>query len=83
MNAAGRHIRVCWELLGWLCGTREAFSVEEALSQGMGDELKFVRVINVLVGVLVGIPDGWDNPGGSVNILLVVRHRNTMQTDSG
>lgn len=32
--------------------------LEEALSQGMGDELKFVRVINVLVGAVVGIPDG-------------------------
>lgn len=80
----GGTFRVHWELLGLLCGIREAFPVEEALSQGMNDEPTFVRLIMCWLVVMGGgIPDGWDNPGGSVSIPLVVRNRNTKQTDLG
>lgn len=45
----GRAFRVHWEPLRWLCGIREVFSVEETSSQVENDELKFVRLINVLI----------------------------------
>lgn len=76
----GDTFRLHRELLGLLWGIRDAFPVEKALSQDSSDEPKFVRVINVCVGG--GIPDGWDNPGESVSILLVVGDRNTIPNDS-
>lgn len=44
----------------------EAYPVEEALNQGVSDELKFVRLINVLV-----LRRAFPMDGVSVNILLV------------
>lgn len=55
-----------WEPLGLLWAIMEAYPVEEALNQGVSDELKFVRLINVLV-----LRRAFPMDGVSVNILLV------------